>query len=139
MAVQDTKVSAYVPCYNNAATIAAAICSLQGQTRPIDEIFVIDDGSTDNSGEIAKNCGVEVIRNNKNTGRGAVRAQAVQLARNEYVLSLDANKVISPAFLEHALVRFTENVAAVYGRIVLNHAENTAGRWANRHIYGMCD
>jgi len=139
MAVPNTKVSAYIPCYNNAATIAEAIRSLQGQTIKIDQIFVIDDGSTDNSAEIAGSCGVEVIRNDKNSGRGAIRAQAMQFARNEFVLSLDASKVISPLFLEHALVRFTDNVAAVYGRIILNHAENTTGRWANRHIYNMCD
>ncbi len=132
------KISAYVPCYNNASTIAQTLQSLQSQSVPIDEIFVIDDASTDDSVRVASECGVRVISNDNNTGRGAVRAQAMRMARNEIVFCVDGSKVVGPKFLEHALSwPLTGAVAGVFGRIVLNHTKSISERWANRHIYEM--
>ncbi len=48
------KISAYIPAYNNENTIADAINSLKNQSYPIDDIFVIDDGSIDRTVSIAK-------------------------------------------------------------------------------------
>lgn len=138
MASPDTnlKISAYLPCYNNAATIEQAIKALTAQTVAIDEIFVIDDGSSDDSVKVAGDCGVRVIQNDKHVGRGAVRAQAMRTARNELVLCVDASKVVSPKFLEQALTwNLSGKVAGVFGRIVLNHTKTLPERWANRHIY----
>lgn len=130
------KISAYVPCYNNAETVGQAIKSLQAQTVAIDEIFVIDDCSTDDSVKVATDCDVRVIANEKHVGRGAVRAQAMRTARNEFVLCVDASKVVSPKFLEQALTwNLSGKVAGVFGRIVLNHTKTMPERWANRHIY----
>jgi len=42
-------VGAVVPNYNHARLIPEAIAALQAQTRPFDEIVVVDDGSTDDS------------------------------------------------------------------------------------------
>ncbi len=132
------KISAYVPCYNNASTIGQTLQSLQSQSVPIDEIFVIDDGSTDDSVRVASEYGVRVIKNDNNTGRGAVRSQAMRIARNEIVFCVDGSKVVGPKFLEQALSwPLTGSVAGVFGRIVLNHTRSTSERWANRHIYEM--
>lgn len=134
------KISAYVPCYNNAATVSESIKSLKAQTVAIDEIFVIDDGSTDESVKIASACGVKVIENGLNSGRGAVRAQAMQMARNELVFCLDASKVIGPKYLEHALSwPLVGKQAGVFGRIILNNPIALPERWANRHIYEMTE
>ncbi len=48
-----TKISVYIPAYNVGEFLARSIESLQAQTIPPDEILVIDDGSRDNSAEIA--------------------------------------------------------------------------------------
>lgn len=134
------KISAYVPCYNDASTVGETIKSLQAQTVSIDEIFVIDDGSIDDSVRVANACGVRVIENGRNTGRGAVRARAMQMARNELVFCLDASKVISPKYLEHALSwPLVGKEAGVFGRIILNHPRTLSERWANRHIYEMTE
>ena len=60
-----------VPAYNEAANIADTIRSLQNQIIPADEILVVDDFSTDNTGDVARSCGVTVIRPPKNTGSKA--------------------------------------------------------------------
>src|SRR5271154_3445076 len=109
-------VSAYIPCYNNAGTIGLTIQGIQNQTHPVDELFVVDDGSTDNSVDVAEDLGVRVIRMGKNKGRGAVRAQAMEAARNEFVLCCDATNRLSANFLETALKWFSsEQVVGVYG------------------------
>ena len=48
-------VSAIIPCYNAAATIKIAVDSLLHQSIAIDEIIVVNDGSTDNSLQVLNN------------------------------------------------------------------------------------
>jgi glycosyltransferase involved in cell wall biosynthesis len=129
-------VSAYIPCYNNAATIGLAILGLQNQTHPLDDLFVMDDGSTDNSALIAESLGVRVIRQGKNLGRGAARARAMETARHEFVLCCDATNRLSSDFLEGALKWFSgEEVVGVFGRWFDRHTRNAVDRWRARHLF----
>jgi glycosyltransferase involved in cell wall biosynthesis len=132
------RVSAYIPCYNNGTNIKSAIASLRRQSRPPDEVFVVDDGSNDNSIEQAQAAGAAVIRVEKNSGRGAVRALAMQNATHELVLCVDASKELSPDFLERALPWFEDSkVAAVWGA---SEKEGTKlpERWMIRHMLPNC-
>src|SRR5262245_53320952 len=60
-----------VPAYNEAASIADTVRSLQTQTYAVAEIIVIDDFSSDGTGDIARECGATVIRPPSNTGSKA--------------------------------------------------------------------
>ncbi|MBN1592013.1 MAG: glycosyltransferase family 2 protein, partial [Candidatus Coatesbacteria bacterium] len=60
-----------MPCYNGAETICNCIGSLQVQTRPPDEILVVDDGSTDGSAVLAAYAGATVISPGRNVGLSA--------------------------------------------------------------------
>src|SRR5262245_5299671 len=62
------EITAIVPAYNEAESIAETIRSLQAQTWPISQIIVVDDCSTDDTGSIAAALGVKVIRPAANTG-----------------------------------------------------------------------
>ena len=129
-------VSAYIPCYNNAATIGLAIQGIQNQTYPVDELFVVDDGSTDDSAAVAEELGVRVIRLGKNQGRGTARARAMETARHEFVLCCDATNRLSPGFLEGALKWFSqEEVVAVFGRWFDPNTQNVIDRWRARHLF----
>jgi glycosyltransferase involved in cell wall biosynthesis len=97
-------VSAYIPCYNNIDTIAEAVNSIRRQKVAVGELFVIDDGSTNGSAEVVESMGVRVIRNERNLGRGAVRNRAMTEAKNELVLCCDATNILTPDFLEKALL-----------------------------------
>src|ERR1700690_1993580 len=70
--------SAYVPCYNNSASISRAVVAVLRQTVPPTEVIVVDDGSTDGSAELLRHLPVRVIRHERNMGRGAARATAME-------------------------------------------------------------
>ncbi|MHC4525627.1 MAG: glycosyltransferase family 2 protein, partial [Planctomycetota bacterium] len=55
------KISAVIPAYNAEKYIARAIKSVLQQTRPADEIIVVDDGSADKTAEIVRGFGNKVI------------------------------------------------------------------------------
>ena len=48
------KISVIIPTHNRADILPRAIKSIQNQTRPVDEIIVVSDGSTDNTEEVVK-------------------------------------------------------------------------------------
>jgi len=134
-----TAVSAYIPCFNDEQAVARSIESIQSQTVAVSELFVFDDGSTDNSAAVAERAGVPVIRNPVNEGRGPVRAKAMNHAKNELVLCCDAGKLMAPDFLERALVWLRdEQVAAVrYGRLLRLDSSTVVSRWSARHLYKL--
>ena len=130
------KVSAYVPCYNARKTILEAVRSIIAQTIAAADIFVVDDGSTDGSGELGS---VNVIRLDANTGRGAARAKAMVEAQHELVLACDATFILDPCFLEKALPWFcNDRVAAVFGRVRGIAPVSVADRWRDRHLFRTC-
>ena len=129
-------VSAYIPCYNNAGTLALTIAGIRNQTHPVEELFVVDDGSSDHSVSVAENLGVPVIRMEKNQGRGAVRARAMEAARNDLVLCCDATNRLAPNFLEKALKWFSdEKVVGTYGRWFDHDPRGAVNRWRARHLF----
>ncbi|HTB64312.1 MAG TPA: glycosyltransferase [Opitutales bacterium] len=129
--------TAYVPVYNQAATLGACLAALRAQTIPPDEILVVDDGSTDNSVKIAEAAGVTVLKQEDNLGRGAARARAMATARNEFVLGCDAGNRLPPDFAARALKHFANapRLAAVHGWFLQSKTGNTVDRWRCRHLF----
>jgi len=82
---------AAIPAYNEERTIARVVIETQ---RYVDKIIVCDDGSTDLTGEIAERLGAEVIRHEKNMGKGAALRDLFVKAK-EYnpsiIVTLDAD------------------------------------------------
>jgi GT2 family glycosyltransferase len=127
------KISAYVPCYNAYAWVGSAVDSIIRQTVPVDELFVVDDGSTDAS---PSSVCVKVIKSERNLGRGATRATALAYATGDLVLGCDATMLLHPSFLETALPWFKDNrVAAVFGWIKNGGRPTLGNRWRGRHLF----
>src|SRR5437867_843258 len=89
-------ISVIVPAFNAARTIADCVRALQRQTVCSDqyEIIVVDDGSTDDTAQVAEVAGAQVIRQ-QNQGPAAARNTGVAAARGELVLFTDADCVPS--------------------------------------------
>lgn len=130
------KLSAYIPVYNNRATLEAVLQSVLQQSAGLDDVYVVDDASTDGSPELAARMGVRVVRQAQNTGRGAVRARAMLEARNPLVLCCDATNVLETDFAQKATTWLEEKqVAGVFGRLTQTGARTVAERWRGRHLF----
>lgn len=91
-----------IPAYNAGKTIARALDSVYAQTYPhIIEVIVVDDGSTDNTGEIIKTDYPQVrYVYQENAGVAAARNKGVSLAQGEYIAFLDADDEWLPEKIE---------------------------------------
>jgi glycosyltransferase involved in cell wall biosynthesis len=129
--------SAYVPVYNQAATLGACLAALRAQSIPPVEILVVDDGSTDDSVKIAEAAGAKVLRQKSNLGRGAARARALETAREEFVLGCDAGNRLPADFATRALEHFPNapRLGAVHGWFLQAKSGNTVFRWRSRHLF----
>lgn len=87
-------VSVVIPAYNVARYLHATVASVLAQTHPVDEVLVIDDGSTDETGAIAEafEPPVRVIRQ-ANAGVSATRNRGLAESRGDFVALLDGDDV----------------------------------------------
>ena len=109
-----------VPAYNEAASVGDTIRSLQAQTLPPDEIIVVDDGSTDGTGDVARALGVTVARPARNTGSKA-GAQSFALPRvtTPFVMAIDADTTLAPDAIERLRPAFDDDaVVAACGYVL---------------------
>lgn len=92
--------SVVVPAFNVADYIEGAVRSVQSQTCPDFELLVVDDGSTDNTLQIARQlANVEPrlrVLSQTNQGVGAARNTGLKAARGRYVVFLDADDWLTP-------------------------------------------
>lgn len=90
--------SIVITCYNLAEFVAQAIDSALAQTYPAVEVVVVDDASTDASGEVIATYGdrVRALRLEANGGAPHARNHGARAARGEWLLFLDADDFIAP-------------------------------------------
>jgi glycosyltransferase involved in cell wall biosynthesis len=101
-------ISVIIPVFNSERYLAEAIESVLGQTMGVREILVIDDGSTDASGEVVGRF-PEPVRYYRQEHGGAVRARnhGVRLSQGAMVAFLDADDVWMPQKIELQLGAFS--------------------------------
>lgn len=84
------RVAVVVPVRDGARFLAEALASVLGQTRAPDEVVVVDDGSTDGSGEIAASAGAPVrVIHQEGLGPAAARNRGAAATRAEFLSFLD--------------------------------------------------
>lgn len=111
-----------IPAYNESKFVADTIRSVQRQSVHVDHIIVIDDCSTDNTGEVARACGKEivVVRPPKNCGSKATALNyALDYVSTEYTLAIDADTSLADDAIEKLMPHFDKpNTAAVCGMVL---------------------
>lgn len=101
----SAEISVIIPAYNAETTIFSTIESCLSQTCPPAEIIVVDDGSTDNTGSIAKAIGntTKVFRK-ENGGPASARNFGARKARGTWLAMLDADDLWHPTKLERRII-----------------------------------
>ena len=129
------KVSVYVPSYNSGQYLERCLSSITRQTYPIDEIIVVDDGSTDGSSSLALKFPVRLVKNKTNEGIAASRNKAAKLARSPLLASIDADCLLEPTWLQRCIDNFgNDNIAAVGGRLEDCARGGIVGLWRSIHL-----
>lgn len=126
------EVSVLVPAYNEAVGIAQSVRSLAASHYPGLEVLVIDDGSTDGTGEIVEQLGIRNVRviRQPNGGKAAALRTGALEASHDVLVMLDGDTVFEPNTIRH-LVQPLRNpqVGAVSGNTKVGNRAGLLGRW----------
>ncbi len=132
--------AAIIPCFNEAPSIGGLVESVR---RHVSSIFVIDDGCTDNTAELAGRAGASIIRHSQNLGKGAALQSGWNRARTEgfqWVLILDGDGQHSPDEIPVFLAAAERNSAALIVGNRLHEPERMpwvrrqVNRWMSRQL-----
>jgi glycosyltransferase involved in cell wall biosynthesis len=111
------RVSILIPCYNHAHYLGDAIRSVLSQTYSDFEVIVIDDGSSDNTRQVAESFGDRIrYIYQENAGLSAARNTGIQVAQGDLIALLDADDMYESEFLKTITSYFdnNEDIDAIY-------------------------
>ena len=131
-------VSTIIPVYNRESMLGAAVNSVLAQSWPDLEILIVDDGSTDDTGQVANDLtrlhpGTVFALHQQNAGPGAARNLGLKSARGEFIQYLDSDDLLESRKFELQVeaLRANPNAGIAYGLTM--RTELTTGRtrvWA---------
>ena len=132
-------VSVIIPTYNRRAYVQEAVDSVLAQTYTDYEIIVIDDGSTDGTGEaLRERCGALsdgriIYEWQENQGLSAARNRGIESSRGQYIALLDSDDLWMPEKLERQVACLSQHpeVAMVFSQARIIDA---AGNMASNRI-----
>jgi glycosyltransferase involved in cell wall biosynthesis len=103
-------VSIVVPCYNQAKSLPQTLASVFNQSYQNWECIIVNDGSPDNTAEIARLWVDKDVRfrylEKSNGGLASARNAGIAAAKGKIILPLDSDDLIKPLFLEKCLCLF---------------------------------
>ncbi|MGC2659562.1 MAG: glycosyltransferase family 2 protein [Bryobacteraceae bacterium] len=125
------KISAIIPSWNRADLLRGILPNLRAQTRPPDEILVVDNGSSDGSAGEARELGAEVISLEANCGFAGAVNEGIRKAAGEWLLILNNDVVLEPDWLEVLLAGALRERAWFAAGKLLNHGNSKLidGTW----------
>ncbi len=128
------KISVIIPAYNSAACIQRAVRSVLEQTRPADEIIVVDDGSADDTADkvAAFGLAVRLIRQS-NSGASVARNTGIQAASGDWIAFLDADDEWLPnkLALQQQCILASPHTAWCYSNFIIKDAPQSRPQLAH--------
>jgi cellulose synthase/poly-beta-1,6-N-acetylglucosamine synthase-like glycosyltransferase/peptidoglycan/xylan/chitin deacetylase (PgdA/CDA1 family) len=128
-------VSILVPAFNETGVIAKTLDSLSGGHYPAHEVIVVDDGSTDGTGELVEGLGLPGVRllRQPNSGKAAALNAGLAVATGQVIVTVDADTVFEEDTLRRLVEPFGDpNVGAVAGNTKVGNRRGLLGTW--QHI-----
>jgi glycosyltransferase involved in cell wall biosynthesis len=111
------KISIIVPAYNATATLPRCLEAIFAQVDSETEVIVVDDCSSDPSGQIAEQAGAKLLRTSARSGPAAARNLGAEKSSGEILFFVDADVVLANEGIEFVRKIFQENpqISAVFG------------------------
>jgi len=118
-----TGVAVLIPAYNEARSIADTLRSVYGQSLVPDTIIVIDDCSTDATGEVARTMGATVVRTPRNRGcKAHALNYGLGFVASPFIVTIDADTALDRSGLERLMRAFRDpSVAGACGFAIPRH------------------
>jgi glycosyltransferase involved in cell wall biosynthesis len=115
--IQPLFISVIVPVYNGAHYLDRCLDAILASNYLDYELILVDDASTDDSGEIGRHKSATVIRQSRQGGPATARNAGARCARGDILLFIDADVVVQPTTLERVAANFLQHpeIAAVFG------------------------
>lgn len=122
-------ISIVIPAYNEAEVIERSISELRDSLTKhglAAEIVVVDDGSADGTGELAKQAGATTIRNPHNVGYGLALKAGIRAAANDTIVIIDADLTYPVEAIPVLLAEYRKGFDMVVGARTGHHYEGGA-------------
>jgi hypothetical protein len=115
------KACVVIPTLDARELLAAALESLERQTRPADELVVVDNASTDGTAELlaARFPGVRVVRNERNLGFGVAVNRGAREVDGDVLVLVNNDTVCEPTFLERLCAPFEQDGVGMAAGVLL--------------------
>lgn len=111
---KNPKVSIIIPAFNEKEYILATIRALSHlKTHNSIEIIWVDNGSTDGTGDIMKECGIKVIQE-KRKWTSYARQTGLEAAQWDFIFTTDADTLVPPTWVEKSLKYFHQYTNLVF-------------------------
>jgi cellulose synthase/poly-beta-1,6-N-acetylglucosamine synthase-like glycosyltransferase/peptidoglycan/xylan/chitin deacetylase (PgdA/CDA1 family) len=131
----EPSVAVIVPAYNEAVGIERAVRSLMASAYPDLEVVVVDDGSTDGTGDVVEALGLDGVRlvRQANAGKAAALTAGVRMTAAEIVVMVDGDTVFEADTITKLVQPLADPaVGAVSGNTKVGNRGGVLGRW--QHI-----
>lgn len=128
-------VSVVIPAKNEAVSIGPVIAAVR-QALPDAEVVVVDDGSTDQTGDVARAAGAVVVRHPTSRGNGAAIKAGARRASGDYLVFMDADGQHDAAEIPRLLGCLEQGNDMVVGARSTDAHAGT-GRWLANSLYNV--
>jgi len=117
MTTKTPYISVIIPAYNSTKFIALCLEALGKSTYKSYEVILVDDGSTDDTAQIARDMGCRVFVMDNQAGPAVARNYGSEQANGEIVLFIDSDVLVKSNTLELVATTFSDNpdIAALFG------------------------
>jgi len=144
------QISLIIPTYNRSQALKRALHSALQQTRPPDEIIVVDDGSTDNTAAMLSREFPQInCIKQENKGVSAARNKGMQLAQGDWIAFLDSDdtwlaeklaaQISALEKVPDIKICHTEEIWIRNGvRVNAKHKHKKTGGWIFKHCLPLC-